>query len=108
MRTHQYTWYQDTLELKSIIDYNIDRQNSELKFQDVRVFRGMSVWSDHYLVNAEILLSYGKNNTTTLRENITDCASELLQSPLYDIDSLIGRKYQILYKKRLDEKLEVI
>ena len=61
-KIHQYTWHQDTLELKSIIDYIIARQNSGLKFQDVRVFRGMTVGSDHYLVNAKILFSYGKNN----------------------------------------------
>ena len=87
-RIHQYPWHQDTLELKSIIDYIIARQNSGLKFQNVRVFRGMRVGSDHYLVNTKILFSYGKNNATESRENITDCASELLQSPLYNIDSL--------------------
>jgi hypothetical protein len=87
-KIHQYTWHQDTLQLKSIIDYINARQNSGLKFQDVRVFRGMTVGSDHYLVNVKILFLYGKNNTTELRENITDDASELLQSPLYNIDSL--------------------
>ena len=48
----------------------------------------MNVGSDHYLVNAKILFSYGKNNKTESRENITECASELLQPPLYNIDSL--------------------
>ena len=42
-RIHQYTWHQDTKDLRSIIDYIITRQNSSLKFQDVRVFRGMTV-----------------------------------------------------------------
>ena len=63
-RIHQYIWHQDTLELKSIIDYIIVRQSSGLKCQNIRVFRGMTVGSDHYLVNAKILFSYGKNNTT--------------------------------------------
>ena len=54
-RIHQYTWHQDTQELRSIIDYIIVRQNYGLKFQDVRVFRGMTVGSDHYLVNAKML-----------------------------------------------------
>jgi hypothetical protein len=103
-RIHQYE-RQDTLELKSIIDYIIARQNSSLKFQDVRVFRGMTVGSDHYLVNAKILFSCGKNNTTESRENITDCASELLQSPLYNTHSLRDESTRFLYKKRLDEKL---
>jgi hypothetical protein len=102
-RIHQYTWHQDTLELKSVIDYIIARQNSGLKFQDVRVFRGMTVGSNHYLVH---FFSYGKNNTTESRENITDCTSELLQSPIYNIDSLGDESTSFfLYKKRLDEKL---
>jgi len=42
-RLHQYTWYQDTQELRSIIDYITATQNSGLKFQDVRVFREMTV-----------------------------------------------------------------
>ena len=57
-RTHQYTWHQDTQELRSIIDYIIARQNSGLKFQDVRVFRGMTVGSDNYLVYAKISFLY--------------------------------------------------
>jgi hypothetical protein len=42
-RLHQYTWHQDTQELRSITDYIIATQNSALKFQDVRVFRRMTV-----------------------------------------------------------------
>jgi hypothetical protein len=64
------------------------QKNSGLKFQDVRIFRGMTVGSDHYLANANILFSYGKNNANESRETITDCTGELLQSPLYNIDSL--------------------
>ena len=103
-KIHQYTWHQDTLQLKSIIDYIIARQNSVLKFQDVRVFRGMTVGSDHYLVNTKILFSYGKNNANESRETITDCTGELLQSPLYNIDSLRDESTSFLYK-RLDGKL---
>jgi len=87
-RIHQYTWHQDTQELRSIIDYIIVRQNYGLKFQDVRVFRGMTVGSDHYLVNAKRLFLYGKCNANESRENIPNCAVELLQSPIYNIDSL--------------------
>ena len=81
-RIHQYTWHQDTQEIRSIIDYVIARQNSGLKFQDVRVFRGMTVGSDLYLVSAKILFLYGKSNANESRENITDCAVELLHSPV--------------------------
>jgi len=56
-RIHRYTRHQDTQELRSIIDYIIARQNSGLKFQDVRVFREMTVGSD-----PKILFLYGKSN----------------------------------------------
>ena len=42
------------------------------------------------------------NKVNELKENKTEDASELLQSPLYDIDSLRG---ECTSKKRLDEKL---
>ena len=48
---------------------------------------------------------YGKSNANESRENITDCAVELLQSPVYNIDSLRNETTSFLYKKRLDEKL---
>ena len=116
-RTHQYTWHQDMQELKSIIDqykkkvvldvyylkcfsildYIIARQNSGLKFQDVRVYRGMTFGSNHYLVNAKTLFSYGKNNANESRENITYCALELSQSPLYNIDSLRDESTSFFY-----------
>ena len=80
-RIHLYTWHQDTKDLRSIIDYIITRQNSGLKFQAVRVFRGLAVGSDHYLVNAKILFTYGRNIVNELRENKTDGELELLQLP---------------------------
>jgi hypothetical protein len=103
-KIQQYTWHQDTQERRSIIDYIIARQNSGLKFQDVRVFRGMTVGSDHYLVNAKILFSYGRNSANESRENIRDCALELSQSPLCNIDSLGDESTRFLYKKRFNEK----
>jgi hypothetical protein len=65
----------------------------------------MTVGRDHYLANVKILFLYGKNNANESRENITDCALELSQSPLYNIDSLRDESTGFLYKKRLDEKL---
>jgi hypothetical protein len=65
----------------------------------------MAAGSDHYLVNAKILFSYGKNNANESNENITDCALELSQSPLYNMCSLRDESTSSLYKKRLDEKL---
>jgi len=48
----------------------------------------MTVGSDHYLVNAKNLFLYGKINANEPRENITDCSVELIQSPVYNRDSL--------------------
>ena len=98
-KIHQYTWHQDTLELKSIINYIIARQNCDLKYQDIRVFRGMTVGSDHYLVNAKILFPYGKNNANELRETITDCTSESVQLPLYNLDRVKDESTSFLYEK---------
>ena len=65
----------------------------------------MTVGSDHYLVNAKILFSFGKNNANESKENMADCALELSQLPLYNIDSLRDESTSFLYKKRSDEKL---
>jgi hypothetical protein len=58
-RIHQYTWHQDTQELRSIKEYTIARKNSGLKFQDVSLFRGKNIGSDHYLLNSKGLF-YGE------------------------------------------------
>jgi hypothetical protein len=60
----------------------------------------MTVGSDHYLVTAKILFSYGKNNANELRENVTDCALELSRSPLYNIDSLRDENTSFFYIRR--------
>jgi hypothetical protein len=69
------------------------------------VFRGLTVGSDHYLLNGKILFSYGRNIANKSRENKTDGELELLQSPEYNIDSLRDESTSFLYKRRLDEKL---
>jgi hypothetical protein len=76
-KIHQDTRHQDTRQLRSIIDYVIARQNSGLKFQDVREFRGLTVLNNHYLVNAKILFAHGKSNINEVKENITDCSGTL-------------------------------
>ena len=45
------------------------------------MFRGITVGSEHYFVIAKILFLYGKHNANESKENITDCAVELSQSP---------------------------
>jgi len=60
----------------------------------------MTVGSDHYLVNAKILFLYGKSNANELRENIPDCAVELLQSPVYNVDSVRDESTSSFYIRR--------
>jgi len=69
------------------------------------VFRGLTVGSDHYLVNAKILFTYGRNIANELKENKTEVELELLHLPEYNIDSLRDENTRFLYKRRLDEKL---
>jgi exonuclease III len=49
---HTFTWTQNTRNLKSIIDYVIVRQDSQMKTTNVRVHRGPCCGTDHYLVKA--------------------------------------------------------
>jgi len=56
-RIHQYTRHKDTQKLSFIIDYIIARQYSGLIFQDISVFREMTVGNDHYIVKAKILFN---------------------------------------------------
>ena len=46
-----------------------------------------------------------KSNANVSRANITFCAVEILQSPLYNIESLKDENTSFLHKKRLDVKL---
>ncbi|XP_030764048.1 craniofacial development protein 2-like [Sitophilus oryzae] len=55
---HKFTWRQETRHLKSIIDYLIVKQKTNLKINDVRACRGPECGSDHYLVKGEIRMLY--------------------------------------------------
>ena len=55
---HKYTWTQSTRKLRSIIDYVIGLQKSQLHIEDVRVNRGAECGSDHALVRSKILFPY--------------------------------------------------
>jgi len=46
-----------------------------------------------------------ESNANGSRENIPDCAVELLQSPIFNIDILRDESTSFLYKKRLHEKV---
>ena len=54
---HKDTWHQGALQLKLIIDYVIVRQQSKLKVQDVRSYRGVT-FRTNFLVNSQILFPF--------------------------------------------------
>jgi len=59
----------------------------------------MTVGKDHYLVNTKILFLYGKINANVSREILTDSAVEIIQSPIYNVNSLRDDSTSFLYKK---------
>lgn len=58
---HGYTWSQNNRNLKLIIDNIILRQTKKLHVQDIRVYRGVSFYSDYHFVMAKILIPYRKS-----------------------------------------------
>jgi hypothetical protein len=57
-----YTWVQTARYLRSIIDYEIVRQVKGLIIRDVRVYRGMSCGSYHFLLKAKIMMPFISRN----------------------------------------------
>ncbi|XP_072377771.1 uncharacterized protein [Diabrotica undecimpunctata] len=99
---HKYTWIQQTRNLKSIIDYSIVRQRTKIKIQDVRVARGPSCGTDHHLLKVKTILP---NRYEKEKEHIE--SNQLIKQVRYNLDSLNHESVKLLYKKRLDQKLEM-
>lgn len=98
---HKYTWVQHSRNLKSIIDYVIVRQDTKLKIQDVRAYRGAVCGSDHHLVKSKIL----PFRTQKKKEGDTREQEQKTTEIRYNLDSLNHESVKKLYKKRLDEQL---
>ena len=58
---HKYTWERPTLSQKSIIDFIITKQNSEMQIQNVRAYRGPNCGTDHKLINGKFVFPYFLN-----------------------------------------------
>ena len=101
--THKYTWTQKTRNLRSIIDYAIIRQKTRLKVQDIRVYRGASCGSDHYLLKSKILFHSSKRNHND-KESQEDEGTEY-KIRRYNLVSLDHESTKNLYKTRLKDKL---
>lgn len=52
---HKYTWKQQTRQLKTIIDLII-KQKTHIQVYDVRVQRGATCGSDHYLLRGRMYI----------------------------------------------------
>ncbi|XP_030763574.1 uncharacterized protein LOC115888129 [Sitophilus oryzae] len=102
---HKFTWVQRTRRLSSIIDYMILRQNSILKTNDVRVYRGIECGSDHYLLMAKVVIKYRSSQKE--REEHKGNQGKV-DSVNYNLDSLRHESVQFLYKLRLASKLQNI
>lgn len=100
---HKYTWTQPTRNLKSIIDYVILRQQSQLKTTDVRVYRGAS-GSDHFLVKAQTWIKYANQKGTATKVDNT----QNIEEKRYNIDLLRYDSVKFLYKLRLANKLSYL
>ena len=54
-------------------------------------------WKWRLFSKCKVLFLYGKSNANESSENITDCAVEILQTPLYYIDRLKDEITSFLY-----------
>lgn len=100
---HKFTWIQETRGLKSIIDYAILRQDSKLKTQDIKVQRGASCGSDHYLLRTYIVFPGRTVGEASSKDK--DTCIEILERK-YNLKGLEDETTQGLYKFRLDSKLD--
>ena len=99
---HKYTW--EARGQKSIIDYAIVRQNTKLKVQDVRVCRGVTCGSDHYCV--KMALFFPNHAQTSTDAKIEESMETFeINSPAYNLESLLNESTVQLYKRRLKGKL---
>lgn len=104
---HKYTWVQSTKQLKSIIDYFIQQQNSRIKTNDVRTYRGAECGSDHFLLVSKVIINDRRDNL--VKGNVEEMNSESKEeNKKCNINSLQHESTQFLYKIRLMNKLQQI
>nr|XP_018913711.1 PREDICTED: uncharacterized protein LOC109041749 [Bemisia tabaci] len=100
---HKYTWVQPTRGLRSIIDYVLVKQVTNLKIQQVRVCRGLSCSSDHYFLRADV--AFPARVSQNDQSDNQQPQRQRVHQVQYNIDSLKHPSVKALYAKRLDEKL---
>ncbi|XP_030758033.1 craniofacial development protein 2-like [Sitophilus oryzae] len=102
---HKYTWTQPTRNLKSLIDYIIVRQNTQMKISDVRVMRGPECGTDHFLVVAKSYFPYKQKMQSN---GLPEKNETPLSNVKYNIESLRNDSTKFLYQMRLATKLNRI
>lgn len=100
-KIHQYTWHQPTRDLRSIIDYIIQRQKTNIQTTDVRAYRGPECGTDHFMVRASMVLNY---KDTKIQGNKDDTRN--IETIRYNLESLKQDSIKFLYKTRLATKLQ--
>lgn len=100
---HKYTWTQPTRGLKSIIDYLVIKQETNLKTHDVKALRGAECGTDHMLLRAKIYLKRRLNPQQSKEIEID--AEVKLRNKRYNLKLLQDESIAFLYKLRLSNKL---
>ena len=95
--------HQKTRNLKSMIDYVIVRQDSQVKTTNVRVYRGPCCGTDHYLVKATFYIPPRQLMERSKDEKKNHQKCNMIK---YNLHSLNDESTKILYQKRLLQKLD--
>lgn len=77
----------------SIIDYIIANRKTALLIEDVRVFRGKDIYSDHYLVISKLIIPTPWKRSQVKQDN---------KKEIYKVNLLQQESIKYLYQRRLD------
>lgn len=101
-RIHQATWDKPGFQ-SSVLDYVITRQESTIKVEDVRVFRGWECGSDHYMLRAKIYFHWTRGKSQ--REGGRPAEADII--PHYKLDLLSDPSIRDLYRRRLEARVDL-
>jgi hypothetical protein len=104
---HKFTWTQPTRNLKSIIDYFIQRKDSKLKTKDVKVFRGPECGSDHHMIIAKVMVTFKREQSSHKNDEVTDIGTTI-ENIKYNLESFKQDSTKFLYKIRIAQKIKNI
>lgn len=97
-KIHKYTW--SARGYSTIIDYVIVNKKMWPTIQDVRVFRGPDISSDHFMVVAKIAIYEKWKKMSSRKENQTE-------STLFKVNLLKDHSIRKLYETRLENYINI-